>query len=49
MNPAVTVGVFISGGINVVAVPLYFAAQVAGAIAGSACVLVVIYITAITP
>ena len=42
LNPAVTVAVFISGGINIVAVPLYFTAQVAGAIAGSACVLVLI-------
>ena len=40
LNPAVTIGVFMSGGLNIVAVPLYIAAQVAGAIAGSACVLV---------
>ena len=40
LNPAVTIGVFISGGLNIVAVPLYFAAQIAGSIAGSACVLV---------
>ena len=44
MNPAVSIGVFISGGLNVVALPLYFVAQVAGAIAGSACVLVSIIV-----
>ena len=40
LNPAVTLGVFLAGGINVVAVVCYFFAQVLGGVTGAACVLV---------
>nr|CBY89223.1 aquaporin [Suberites domuncula] len=39
MNPAVTVGVFIAGGINVVAAAVYILVQLIGGIVGAACVL----------
>lgn len=39
LNPAVTLGVFVAGGINVVAVICYFIAQISGGIVGAACVL----------
>ena len=40
MNPAITLGVFVAGGINVVAAVVYFVAQLAGSLTGAACVLV---------
>lgn len=40
LNPAVTAGVLVAGGINVVAAIVYFFAQLVGGIAGAACVLV---------
>lgn len=40
MNPAVTLGVLLAGGINIVAAVCYFFAQVLGGITGAACVLV---------
>ena len=40
LNPAVTLGVFITGGINVIPASLYWLAQIVGSITGSVCVLV---------
>ena len=40
LNPAVTLGVFLAGGINVLAAVCYFFAQMIGGLAGAACVLV---------
>ena len=40
LNPAVTLGVFITGGINVIPASLYWLAQILGSITGSVCVLV---------
>lgn len=40
LNPAVTLGVFIAGGINVLAVVLYWIAQIIGAVLGALCILV---------
>lgn len=39
-NPAVTLGVLLAGGINVVASLCYFLVQLVGGIVGAACVLV---------
>ena len=40
LNPAVTVGVLVAGGINIVAALCYLVAQLVGGIVGAACVLV---------
>ena len=40
MNPAVTLGMLIAGGVNVGVAVLYIFVQLIGAIAGAACVLV---------
>ena len=40
LNPAITVGVFIAGGINVLAAVVYFISQLVGGVVGAACVLV---------
>ena len=40
LNPAITLGVFVAGGINVVAAVVHFFMQIIGAIVGAACVLV---------
>lgn len=40
LNPAVTLGVFIAGGINIIAAILYWLAQIMGSITGTVCVLV---------
>ena len=40
LNPAVTLAVFVAGGVNVLAALCYFVAQIVGGIVGSACVLV---------
>lgn len=40
MNPSVTLGVFLAGGINVIAAVVYVCAQIIGGIVGAACVLV---------
>ena len=43
LNPAVTLAVFVAGGVNVLAAVCYFIAQIIGGIVGSACVLVSYY------
>ena len=40
LNPAVTLGVLVSGGVNIVAALCYFIAQLVGGIVGAACVMV---------
>ena len=40
LNPAVTLGVLMAGGVNVLAALCYFTAQLVGGIAGAACILV---------
>ena len=40
LNPAVTVGVLVAGGVNIVAALCYIIAQLVGGIVGAACVLV---------
>ena len=48
MNPAVTLGMLIAGGVNVGVAVLYFFVQLIGAIAGAACVLVCKHLIAYT-
>ena len=40
LNPAVTLGVLVAGGVNILAALVYFIAQMTGGIVGAACVLV---------
>ena len=47
-NPAVTLGVLLAGGINVVASLCYFLAQLVGGIVGAACVLVSLRLQVLT-
>ncbi len=40
LNPAITIGVFIAGGLNAIAAVLYFIAQIIGGIVGASFVMV---------